>query len=172
MGAKTKKIIKKCAIIVCLILVTHPILPIPLWMNVSAIEVYLSGKEDFVQHNVRIRGMYFYNIVTQNSRFLGTIGISGHDLTTTGKRQTLYFNRIQFGINNYGRDLLWYFEISDGIPQYREQEWMGTIYSRPLFRQMLIMVHDNGAGEPAIIVLRAASYEDAMEQAKATGIWY
>ena len=83
-------------------------------------------------------------------------------------------------IDGFGRCSLGYFTVSAGEDSraVRNEEWYGEVSFRPMFREMTIMVHDNGASfwlvdsglqyrtdSSPLIVLRATSREDAVRRA-------
>ena len=121
-----------------------------------------------VEHRVSFRGLYFFNLFNLSGRFIGSVEISGHPETHNGRIQHLKLNARTVGFNGFGRDFLWFFEQPETIrhPVRLLNEWEVSIFSRPFFREVVIMVHSNGAsfynGSP-LIVLRAASQQDAFE---------
>jgi len=168
---KAKKIIKRTALIILGALFLSPFVPFPINFSVPALEINLSDPYHVVEHTVTIRGRYRHNIFRQRSVFRGTIEISGHEQTINGRAQQLIYHR-RYTVNaGFAINSLWYFEEEDirffGTSLFRELEWTATVYLRSFLRDIVIMVHDNGAHSSysPLIVLRSTSREDAVERA-------
>jgi len=165
-------------IAVVALLIIHPIIPIPIRINTNALEIRMADPYHIIEHEVVIRGFKFFILFTQNRfRFRGSIEISGHPRTHIDMRQYLNANHI---IGGFGQGALGYFVPAEGEHGFgvRNEEWYGTAFFRPMFREMTIKVHDNGASfwgnlddlqhrseSSPLIVLRATSREDAVYRA-------
>lgn len=177
---KTRRVGKKARLVLIILsglivlLLIHPIIPTPMIIDTTAMEIRMDDPTHLIEHTISIRGMYFHNFYTRNSRFRGRIEISGYPQTHNGRTQSFRIDRIHLAFGNlFGRGSLWYFQADNigwRIPEY---ELNALVMAEPRFRQMVIMVtgyegsFHGGAYHPAvpIIVLHATSRQDAYERA-------
>jgi len=135
---RIKPVIKHVIGIIALFALASLIIPIPVHRVYNAVEIKLDDPSYLVSRKVEIRGLYHWNILT-NDMFEGRIIVPDYELTSN-RMSNLYFS-------DDGWPLEYYLSGSDtndhAIP---DTFFLGRIYSKSWFRQMVITVFGESKG--------------------------
>ncbi|MCL2415367.1 MAG: hypothetical protein FWD01_01010 [Defluviitaleaceae bacterium] len=139
-------------------------IPIPVRMDVSALEIRVRYPEYTVERTISIHGLYRINPTFGRWWFRGNIEVSGYP-ETRGEMSDLWTNRSRRGLRLQ----------MGGLMDYRNDSprgfyYLGQISSLTFFRNAIILVARDDTtvsfldGETPVIVLRAENYEDAIRR--------
>lgn len=161
------KIIRRTLFVLAIIAIFVFNVPIPIHLDVNAIELRVKNFDYFEDRTVQINGWYSLNLFTEN-RFRGEIVISGHNITHSEMLDLRFVNRrgVFSGIIEYYKD--------SGNDRNRPQRHLfGVIHSRVFFRDAIIVLYEDYVTEygnnirisdpltSPIVVLNAETSEDA-----------
>ncbi|MCF0149867.1 MAG: hypothetical protein HUJ80_00475 [Firmicutes bacterium] len=131
-------LLKLSAWLIFILFMGMTLIPIPLKLEMAAIEIKMDDPAYFDNCTINIDGYYHFNILS-NDRFYGNISVSGYELTSermdtvyiSKDGHSLYYHRFdEFSHDEYGHPL-------------KLEYSLGRLVSGRFFRDMIIAVYSD-----------------------------